>query len=74
MMAWLDNLEWAVLLIGGGILILAPFTPEPHLVEKLRMLMQGSLVKPLDIFDMFMHASPLVLIAIKAFRQFIMNN
>jgi hypothetical protein len=38
--------------------------PEPHLVEKLRMLSQGVLTKPIDIFDLFLHASaPLLLLA-----------
>ena len=27
--------------------------PEPHLVEKMRMLAEGTLTKPLDIFDVF---------------------
>jgi hypothetical protein len=70
-MVWLDNLQWSMLLIAGGMLALAPFTPEPHLFEKLRMLTHGNLVKPIDIFDLVMHSSPLVLIAIKAARQFI---
>jgi hypothetical protein len=70
-MVWLDNLQWSMLLIAGGMLALAPFTPEPHLFEKLRMLAHGNLVKPIDIFDLVMHSSPLVLIAIKAARQFI---
>ena len=43
---------------------LAPFVPEPHLVEKLRMLSQGALRKPIDIFDLLFHAVPwLALIA-----------
>ena len=42
-------------------LAVAPIVPEPHLVEKLRMLSQGTLVKPIDIFDLLMHSVPLVL-------------
>lgn len=71
-MAWIDNLDWPILLIAGFFLAIAPMFPEPHLVEKLRMLAQGTLVKPLDIFDLFMHSAPLVLIAIKAVRQFVL--
>lgn len=41
---------------------LAPFWPEPHLLEKLGMLKAGLLVRPLDIFDLLMHATPLVLL------------
>ena len=47
----------------------APFTPEPHLVEKVRMLLQGTLTRPLDVFDLFIHAAPMVLLAVKLARQ-----
>lgn len=36
---------------------LASFSPEPHLVEKLRMLTKGDLRQPLDIFDPLMHGA-----------------
>ncbi len=72
-MVWLDNLDWSLLLIAGVFLALAPLQPEPHLVEKLRMLGQGTLTKPIDIFDLLMHSAPLVLIAIKAVRQFVLK-
>jgi hypothetical protein len=45
-----------------------PFGAEPHLQEKLRMLATGTLVRPLDIFDLFWHAWPLALLAFKAGR------
>jgi hypothetical protein len=41
---------------------LAPFFPEPHLVEKLRMLASGTLRRPLDIFDLLFHATPVLLL------------
>ncbi|MDB1125988.1 hypothetical protein [Vibrio algarum] len=72
-MSWIDNLQWSIVLILGGLLLLAPFTPEPHLVEKLHMLSQGELVKPQDIFDLLMHGSPALVIGIKAFRQFVLK-
>jgi hypothetical protein len=65
-MKWLNDLPWALVLAGGGLLALAPFVPEPHLWEKLRMLASGTLTRPLDIFDLLMHGSGLVLIALKA--------
>jgi len=43
---------------------LAPFTP-PHLVEKLIMLFQGRLHRPLDWFDLFLHSSPWILLVLK---------
>jgi hypothetical protein len=47
----------------------APFTPEPHLVEKLHMLFQATLTRPLDIFDLLMHAAPSVFLAVKLARR-----
>lgn len=69
MLGWLDRfpLIWLVVFAAG--MGLAPFMPEPHLVEKLRMLGQGTLVRPLDIFDLAMHATPLLLVVLKGWRQ-----
>ena len=69
MLKWLDRipLHWAVL--GTVWLALAPFVPEPHLVEKLRMLSQGTLSRPLDIFDLLMHATPVVLLPVLLWRR-----
>ncbi len=47
-----------VLLLG-----FAPFFPQPHIVEKIRMLMAGTLRRPIDIFDLFWHAWPFALLA-----------
>ncbi|MEZ5884025.1 MAG: RND transporter [Paracoccaceae bacterium] len=44
---------------------LAPFTPEPHVWEKLRLLAQGALVRPLDWFDLVLHGLPWLLLAAK---------
>ncbi len=49
-------------IVAAVVLALAPFTPEPHLVEKLRMLFQGTLSRPLDIFDLCMHGLPLLFV------------
>jgi len=46
---------------------LAPFTPEPHLWEKLKMLVSGELIKPIDIFDLLLHGTPWLLLVIKLF-------
>ncbi|MEN8216795.1 MAG: RND transporter [Pseudomonadota bacterium] len=62
-MRWLDKLPWELLIIGSLTLGLAPFIPEPHLIEKLSMLFQGTLSRPIDIFDLLMHgAFPLLLL------------
>ena len=44
---------------------LAPFSPEPHLVEKSRMLINGELSKGIDIFDLFWHSFFLILLALR---------
>ena len=69
MLIWLDRLPWIWLLLLAGWMAIAPITPEPHLIEKLRLLGQGSLVRALDIFDLAMHSTPLFLVALKLWRQ-----
>ena len=65
-MRWLDKLPWDMLIIGSLLLGLAPFVPEPHLWEKMRMLYLGELSRPIDIFDLFMHGALPFLLLIKA--------
>ncbi len=48
---------------------LAPFVPEPHIWEKLKMLVAGTLVRPLDIFDLVLHAAPWVVLIAKVIRM-----
>ncbi len=68
-MNWLDRIPMVVLVMVALWLAIAPITPEPHLIEKVRMLTQGELKRPIDIFDLFMHAAPLVLLLIRLLRQ-----
>lgn len=69
MLKILDKLPLSTLLIMGILLGLAPMQPEPHLVEKLRMLSQGVLSKPIDIFDLFLHGTPPMLLLAKIVRM-----
>lgn len=64
-MKLLDRMPYSLLIILSLTLGLAPFTPLPHLFEKMAMLLAGELVKPLDIFDLLIHASPVVLLIVK---------
>jgi hypothetical protein len=64
-MKLLDRIPLSLLLPLALVMALAPFVPEPHLWEKLKMLAAGTLVKPIDIFDLFLHGTPLLLIALK---------
>lgn len=70
-MSWLDNIPLVVLIALAAWMAVAPITPEPHLIEKLRMLSQGTLTKPLDIFDLCLHSAPIGLLAVRLWRQFI---
>lgn len=69
MLKWLDSIPLGILAIMAVFLGLAPFTPEPHLWQKLNMLFAGELVKPIDIFDLFMHGTPAVLLVIRLLRM-----
>lgn len=64
-MNWLDRIPLWLLIAAAAFLGLAPFVPEPHVVEKLRMLTEGSLSRPIDVFDLVWHAAPLVVLAMK---------
>ncbi len=68
-MSWLDQIPWVVVLLLCLTLGLAPFAP-PHLWEKLQMLFEGRLVRPIDWFDMLFHAAPWVLLVLKIVRHF----
>jgi hypothetical protein len=68
-LAWFDRLPYPALLLGAVLLGLAPFSPEPHLVEKLRMLSHGELVRPIDIFDLFLHGTPTLMLLLKLLRE-----
>ena len=69
MMKWLDDLPLLLVALGALFLGAAPFVPEPHLVEKLRMLAEGSLTRPVDVFDLLMHGSLPLLLLVKLARM-----
>jgi hypothetical protein len=68
-MAWLDRIPFVILLLVALTLGLAPFVPEPHVWEKLKMLAAGTLSRPIDIFDLLYHGAPWVLLALKLVRM-----
>ena len=65
-MQWLERIPYSLLVPLALFLGLAPFMPEPHLWEKLKMLAAGTLSRPIDIFDLLFHGIPLVLLVLKA--------
>ena len=64
-MKWLDRLPYIMLAPLAIFLALVPFTPEPHLWGKLKMLFTGTLSRPTDIFDLFLHGTLLVILLLK---------
>lgn len=66
---FIDQLPLAITLVIALTLGLAPFFPQPHVAEKLAMLFAGTLSKPVDIFDLFLHGTPWILLAVKLFRM-----
>jgi len=68
-MKWIDKLPLLPLAIGSLLLLAAPFVPEPHVIEKLVMLVNGELTKPVDIFDLLMHSLPAMILLIRLYRD-----
>ena len=60
---------WFYVVLACLTLGLAPFTPEPHVVEKLGMLADGTLTAPIDIFDLLLHGAPWVLLVLRGVAQ-----
>ncbi|MBL0715193.1 MAG: RND transporter [Desulfosarcina sp.] len=69
MLKILDAIPYSVLGPLAVLLLLAPFKPMPHVLEKLIMLTDGVLTKPLDVFDLFFHLLPTILLGLKIFRR-----
>ncbi len=53
------------LVIFAFTLGLAPFFPEPHIWQKIKLLITGDLVRSIDIADLFLHATPWILLGLK---------
>jgi hypothetical protein len=71
MWAVLDKISYRVIIPLAILMLLAPFRPMPHALEKLNMLLNGTLNKPVDIFDLFFHLAPSLLVLLKLYRSFI---
>jgi len=67
MLDWIDRQPLVLFFLVAMTLGLAPFVPEPHIWEKLKMLAAGTLTRPIDIFDLLLHGIPWVLLGVKLF-------
>ena len=70
MFNFIDKISYTILIIIAVFMLLAPFKPMPHVLEKLLMLKNGTLHRPIDIFDLFYHLAPLALLAMKVYRDY----
>lgn len=61
----LSDMPWTLVLVLCATLGLAPFVPEPHVWEKLKMLFVGDLTRPVDILDLLFHGAPWILAGLK---------
>ncbi len=68
-MRFIDRFPLWLLVVLSLFMLGAPFAPEPHLVEKMRMLSEGTLKRPIDVFDVFWHLLPAALLAAKLVRM-----
>ncbi len=66
-MKWLDKIPLGPLLLVAIFMALAPFRPQPHLWEKLGMLVNGQLTQAVDIFDLLWHSVLIFLVLAKIF-------
>jgi hypothetical protein len=56
-LTFVDRLNWGIIILLCATLGLTPFSP-PHIIEKISMLIEGNLIKPIDWFDLFLHGFP----------------
>ena len=61
----LEQLPLSYAVIAAATLGLAPFVPEPHIWEKIKMIKAGTLRRPIDVFDFILHAAPFVVLVAK---------
>ena len=72
---WIQKIPLVWLVLIAGWLAIAPVQPEPHLLEKWRLLLNGELSRPIDWFDWLFHTLPLlvlgwrVVLALRSRRQ-----
>jgi hypothetical protein len=66
----LDKIPYKIIIPLAVWMLLAPFRPMPHALEKLNMLLNGTLTRPVDIFDLLFHLFPALILLLKGIRSF----
>lgn len=71
---WLGSklalIPFPLLLIMSVFMLIAPISPEPHLVQKFTWVVEGAGLKAIDIFDVFWHLLPSLILVLKLVFQF----
>ena len=70
MWSLLDKIPYPVIIPLAILMFLAPFRPMPHALEKMNMLLNGTLIRAVDIFDLFFHLFPALILLLKGIRSF----
>lgn len=60
----IHNMDWFLIIILCLTIGLAPFNP-PHIYEKITMLLNGTLKRAIDWFDLMLHGLPWIILIIK---------
>jgi hypothetical protein len=64
-MKFMEHVPWIIIAIACLTIGLAPFNP-PHVYAKFIMLLKGDIRTAVDGFDLFLHATPWILLAMKS--------
>ena len=70
MWALLDRISYPLLILLAVFMLLAPLRPMPHVLEKLIVLKNRAVNRLVDIFDLFYHLLPTILLALKIVRTY----
>lgn len=61
----IQSIPWPVVILLCLTLGLAPYSPQPHVLEKIQFLISGQLDSTVDIFDFLFHLSPFIITLLK---------
>ncbi|MBD3421711.1 MAG: hypothetical protein GF398_16475 [Chitinivibrionales bacterium] len=66
----IQSIPYPLLIIVTIFMLIAPIYPMPHIIEKVIMLTKGELRRPIDIFDLFYHMLPAIILGTKVYLDF----
>lgn len=73
-MKLIDRVSLWIFLVLAVAMSIAPVGSQPHLLEKLTMLFNGTLSRPIDIFDLFLHGIFPLLLVVKVARMLFLRS